>query len=91
MGNEAYGARMMFEAAKVARDLRELPMLKRLKEAATRKMRKRARSYYVSHFTTSELRRMLREAEDQRTGTEEDIYVIEEIRAALVRREWDEQ
>ncbi len=66
-------------------------MLKRLKEAATRKMRKRDRGYYVSHFTTSELRRMLREAEDHGTGTEEDIYVIEEIRAALVRREWDEQ
>ncbi len=49
------------------------------------------RGYYASHFTASELRRMLREAEDHGTGTENDMHVIQEINAALVRREWDEQ
>ena len=68
-------------------------MLKRWKEAVIGKMRgrKRDRGYYVSHFTTSELRRMLREAEQRNTGSDSDRYVIHEISAALVRREWDEQ
>jgi hypothetical protein len=68
-------------------------MLKRWKEATIRMMRigKRDRGYYVSHFTASELRRMLREAEQRNTGSDSDRYVIQEISAALVRREWDEQ
>ncbi len=68
-------------------------MLKRWIEAVIRKMRagKRDRGYYVSHFTTSELRRMLREAEQRNTGSDSDRHVIQEISAALVRREWDEQ
>ena len=33
---------------------------------------KRDRGYYASHFTTSELRRMLREAEDRRTHSDSD-------------------
>jgi len=48
---------------------------------------KRDRSYYASHFTTSELRRMLREAEERSTHSDSD---IQEISAALMRREWDE-
>ena len=58
---------------------------------------KRDRGYYASNFTTSELRRMLREAEDRSTRADSmedslhDMYVIEEISAALTRREWDEQ
>ena len=51
---------------------------------------KRDRCYYASHFNTSELRRMLREAEDRRTHSDSDTYVIQEISAALTRREWDE-
>jgi hypothetical protein len=57
---------------------------------------KRDRGYYASHFTTSELRRMLREAEDRSTRADTmeaspaDMYVIQEISAALTRREWDE-
>ena len=51
---------------------------------------KRDRGYYASHFTTSELRRMLREAEDRSTHSDSDMYVIQEISAALMRREWDE-
>ncbi len=51
---------------------------------------KRDRGYYASHFTTSELRRMLREAEDRSTRSDNDTYVIQEISAALMRREWDE-
>jgi len=68
-------------------------MLKRWKEAAIRKMGigNRDRSYYVSHCTASELRRMLREAEHRSTGSDSDMYVIQEISAALTRREWDEQ
>jgi len=68
-------------------------MLKRWKEAAIRMMRigKRDRGYYVSHFTASELRGMLREAEQRNTGSDSDRYLIQEISAALVRRERDEQ
>jgi len=68
-------------------------MLKRLKEAAIRRMGigKRDRGYYVSHFTTTELRRMLREAERRSTGSDSDMYEIQEITAALTRRQWDEQ
>jgi hypothetical protein len=51
---------------------------------------KRDRGYYASHFTASELRRMLCEAEDRSTGAESDVYVVREISAALTRREWDE-
>jgi len=51
---------------------------------------KRDRGYYASHFTTSELRRILREAEDRSTRSDNDAYVIQEISAALMRREWDE-
>ncbi len=67
-------------------------MLRGWKEAAIRTMRigKHDRGYYVSHFTTSELRRMLREAEQRSTGSDSDMYVIQEIGAALTRREWDE-
>jgi hypothetical protein len=69
-------------------------MMKHWKDVAIAKIRgrgtKRDRGYYVSHFTTSELRRMLREAKDRSTRAEGDIYVIQEISAALTRREWDE-
>lgn len=69
-------------------------MMKHWKGMAIAKMRgwatKRDRGYYVSHFTTSELRRMLREAEDHNTGADSDMCVIGEIGAALTRREWDE-
>ena len=78
MGSKAHGAHMM----------------RHWKDVAIAKMRgratKRDRCYYVSHFTTSELRRMLREARDCSTGADGDVYVIQELSAALVRREWDE-
>jgi len=68
-------------------------MLKRWKEAVIGKMRgrKRDRGYYVSHFTTSELRRLLREAKHLSKGSDSEVYEIREISAALTRREWDEQ
>ena len=49
---------------------------------------KRDRGYYAGNFTVSELRQMLREAENRSTR---DMYVIQEISAAITRREWDEQ
>ena len=60
--------------------------------------KQRDRGYYASYFTTNELRRMLREAEDRGlreaedrgTRADRDMYVIQEISAALTRREWDE-
>jgi len=52
--------------------------------------KRRDRGYYASYFTTNELRRMLREAEDRGTRADRDMYVIQEISAALTRREWDE-
>ncbi len=70
-------------------------MMKHWTDAAVAKLRenavKRDRGYYAGHFTASELRRMLREAEDHSTGAENDMHVIQEISAALTRREWDEQ
>ena len=45
---------------------------------------KRDRGYYANHFTASELRRMLREAEDHSTGADSDMYLIQEISAAPV-------
>ena len=66
-------------------------MMKHWKDVAIAKMRenatKRDRGYYASNFTVSELRQMLREAEDRSTH---DMYVIQEISAAITRREWDE-
>ena len=66
-------------------------MMKHWKDVAIAKMResatKRDRGYYASNFTVSELRQMLREAEDRSTR---DKYVIQEISAAITRREWDE-
>jgi len=66
-------------------------MTKHWKDVAIAKMRenatKRDRGYYASNFTVSELRQMLREAEDRSTR---DMYVIQEISAAITRREWDE-
>ena len=70
-------------------------MMKHWKGVVIAKLRentaKRDRVYYASHFTASELRPMLREAEDHSTGAENDMHVIQEISAALVRGEWDEQ
>ena len=51
---------------------------------------KRDRGYYASHFTTSEPRRMLREAKHRSKGSDSEVYEIQEISAALMRREWDE-
>ena len=66
-------------------------MMKHWKDVAIAKMRekftKRDRGYYASNFTVSELRQMLREAEDRSTR---DMYVIQEISAAITRKEWDE-
>jgi hypothetical protein len=39
-------------------------------------------------MSSSELRQMLGEAEDRRTR---DMYLIQEISAAITRKEWDEQ
>jgi len=66
-------------------------MMKHWKDVAIAKMRenaaKRDRGYYASNFTVSELRQMLREAENRSTR---DMYIIQEISAAITRREWDE-
>ena len=50
--------------------------------------RTRDRGYYTRKFTLSELRQMLRQAENRTTR---DMYLIQEISAAITRKEWDEQ
>jgi len=70
----------------------ELLMMKHWKDVAIAKIRgnatKRDRGYYTRKFTLSELRQMLGEAENRSTR---DMYLIQEISAAITRKEWDEQ